>query len=102
MARKAQEGGFITKAPKGYKLVDKKLILSEDAESIPKIFQEFLDTEISLTQLAKKNNLTTSGIKKLLQNTTYLGKVKFAGQESEGQHKPILEEELFKKVQEKL
>ncbi len=101
MARKAKEGGFITKAPKGYKIVDKQLIPDEDNGEISKIFQEFLDTEISLTQLAKKKNMTTSGIKKLLRNTTYLGKVKFANKESDGYHKPIITKQLFDQVQDK-
>jgi len=103
MKRKAKEGGFITKAPKGYNLVNKELIIhDQEAEQVRKIFEEFLNSDISLTQLAKKHSMTTSGIKKLLKNTTYLGKVKFAGQESKGQHKPLLEEELFKSVQEKI
>jgi len=103
MERKAKEGGFITKAPKGYNLINKELIINEfEAEKVKEIFEEFLNSNISLTQLAKKHNMTTAGIKKLLKNTTYLGKVKFAGQESKGQHKPLLEEELFKNVQEKL
>ena len=46
--------------------------------------------------------MTTSGLKKLLQNTTYLGKVKFAKEESPGQHDAILDEELFNKVKERL
>lgn len=46
--------------------------------------------------------MTTSGIIKLLSNTTYLGKVKFANQESNGQHKPIIEQQLFNQIQEKL
>jgi site-specific DNA recombinase len=103
MARKAKEGGFITKAPKGYKLVNKQLIPHEqESKKIIEIFQEFLNSDISLTQLAKKHDLTTSGIKKLLKNTTYLGKVKFSGQESQGTHEPLIEQELFDKVQEKL
>lgn len=103
MERKAKEGGFITKAPKGYILVNKELIIKDqEAEQVKKIFEEFLNSDISLTQLAKKHSMTTSGIKKLLKNTTYLGKVKFAGQESKGQHKPLIEEELFKSVQEKI
>jgi site-specific DNA recombinase len=103
MERKAKEGGFITKAPKGYSLVNKKLIINDqEAEQVGKIFEEFLNSDISLTQLAKKHDMTTAGIKKLLKNTTYLGKVKFAGQESNGKHKPLIEEELFKSVQEKL
>jgi len=103
MERKAKEGGFITKAPKGYILVNKELIIKDqEADQVRKIFEEFLNSDISLTQLAKKHDMTTAGIKKLLKNTTYLGKVKFAGHEIKGQHKPLLEEELFKSVQEKI
>jgi len=102
MERKAKEGGFITRAPKGYEIINKQLVLNkEQAEEVKQIFEEFLNTPISLTQLAKKNNLTTSGIIKLLKNTTYLGKVKFANQESQGTHKPIIDPNLFDRVQEK-
>jgi len=103
MEKKAREGGFITKAPKGYKLSNKKLLVDdEESKKVKTIFEEFLNSNISLTQLAKKNNMTTSGIKKLLSNSTYLGKVKFANQESQGQHEPIIERDLFIKVQDKL
>ncbi len=102
MERKAKKGGFITKAPKGYKLVNKQLIPDENSSSIKTIFEEFLNSQISLTQLAKKYNLSTAGVKKLLQNTTYLGKVKFAEVESQGSHQPIIEQDLFDKVREKL
>ncbi len=103
MARKAKEGGFITKAPKGYKLVNKQLIKDiEQEKQIKEIFNSFLNSDISLTQLAKQYNMTTSGIKKLLQNTTYLGKVKFANVESQGEHESMITEELFNKVKEKL
>ncbi len=103
MERKAKEGGFITKAPRGYRLFNKKLIKDdEQSKNVQQIFDEFLNSNISLTQLAKKNNMTTAGIKKLLQNTTYLGKVKFADKESDGQHEPIIERDIFIKVQDKL
>ncbi len=103
MERKAKEGGFITKAPRGYRLVDKKLLIDEEqAQEVKKIFNEFLNNEISLTQLGKKFSMTTAGIKKLLQNTTYVGKVKFANKENDGQHESILDKNLFKQVQERL
>jgi site-specific DNA recombinase len=103
MERKAREGGFITKAPKGYKLLNKKLLVDdEESKKVKTIFEEFLNSNISLTQLAKKNNMTTTGIKKLLSNSTYLGKVKFANQESQGQHEPLIGKELFNYVQNKL
>ena len=102
MQRKAKEGGFITKAPKGYKIVDKMLIPGENSKEIKQIFQEFLDSSISLTQLAKKSNMTPTGMKKLLRNTTYLGKVKFDNKESDGQHEAILDQQLFGQVQQKI
>lgn len=103
MQRKAKEGGFITKAPKGYKLQDKQLIIHEqEAQQVREIFKEFLETDTSLTRLAKKHGMTTSGLKKLLQNTTYLGRVKFAKEESPGQHDAILDDDLFEKVRGKL
>jgi hypothetical protein len=98
-----KSGKHITKAPRGYKLINKQLIVDlDESEKIRVLFKEFLDSKISLTQLAKKNNLTTSGIKKLLLNTTYLGKVKFANKETDGQHEPIIDRQLFEQVQEKL
>ncbi|MEK6844935.1 MAG: recombinase family protein [Nanoarchaeota archaeon] len=102
MQRKAKEGGFISKAPKGYKIIDGLLVPDGNEEVINKIFQEFLDSEISLTQLAKKNNMTPAGMKKLLKNITYLGKIKFSGEISDGKHQPILSAELFNKVQDKI
>ena len=102
MERKAREGGFITKAPKGYRLINKKLVPTEEKLIVREIFEEFLNKDISLTRLAKKHDMTTSGIKKLLSNTTYIGKVKFAKQENQGQHEPIIDNELFENIQAKL
>lgn len=102
MQRKAKEGGAITKAPRGYKIVDKSLIPGENHEEITKIFQEFIDSDISLTQLAKKYGMTASGMKKLLKNISYLGKVKFDNEITDGTHKPILETTIFNKAQDKI
>lgn len=103
MEKKAKEGGFITRAPYGYNLINKQLIENKEAsQKVNQIFEEYLKTEISLTQLAKKNGFTTSGIKKLLSNTTYIGKVKFANMENDGQHLAIISQDLFDKVQDKL
>ncbi|MFH1889348.1 MAG: recombinase family protein [Nanoarchaeota archaeon] len=103
MAASFKQGLHVTRVPKGYRLTDKKLMVDEqEAEQVREIFKEFLETNISLTQLAKKNNITTSGLKKLLKNTTYLGKVKFAKEETLGEHRAIVDKDLFGKVQEKL
>jgi len=103
MQKKAKEGGFITRAPRGYKMFNKQLILDpENMDKARNIFKTFLEKEISLSQLAKQNNLTTAGVIKLLKNKTYLGIVKFGEQETEGNHQPLIEKIIFERVQEKL
>jgi len=103
MERKSKEGGFVNRAPLGYKLVHKQLIIDpENLDKVRNIFRKFVEQEISLTQLAKANRITTSGLIKLLSNKTYLGKVKFGDQESQGSHQAIIEQETFYKVQKKL
>jgi len=103
MINKVNSGNFINRPPKGYKLINKQLIKDEqEAKEINQIFTEFLNNPISLTQLGKKYGFSTAGIKKLLQNSTYIGKVKFANQEFDGNHQAIIDKQLFKQVQNKL
>lgn len=102
MTEKAKEGKVVTKAPFGYKIVNGKLEKDPNkAEQLKQIFETFLNTDISLTQLAKQNNMTTRGIIKLLKNKTYIGAIKFK-KDYQGMHEAIISEEIFNKVQEKL
>ncbi|MEM4215048.1 MAG: recombinase family protein [Candidatus Pacearchaeota archaeon] len=101
MNERAKEGKAITKPPLGYKLVNGKLEPDENKDKVKNIFETFLNTDLSLTKLAKKYNLTTRGLIKLLKNTTYIGTIKFK-KNYEGKHQPIVNQELFNKVQEKL
>jgi len=102
MDKKARDGSFVSKAPIGYKFVNKELIIDEKlSKKVLTIFKEFIETDISLNKLAEKNNLTTSGIIKLLTNKTYLGVVKFGG-EYKGKHSSIINETIFNIAQDKL
>jgi site-specific DNA recombinase len=78
------------------------LVPAENSFIVQEIYQAFLNSDISLTQLAKKYNLSVNGLKKVLTNVTYLGKVKFGGQIAQGKHPALLSQELFDKVGEKL
>ena len=103
MARKSLEGGAVTKPPFGYKMINKQLEFDqENAPLVKQIFEEFLVTDSSLNRLSKKYGLTVNGLKKVLINRTYLGEVKFAGKTNKGHHLPILNEDVFNRVQEKL
>jgi DNA invertase Pin-like site-specific DNA recombinase len=102
MIKKAAQGNLMSRAPFGYKIIDGKLIPAENYKEIEEIFEEFLNENISLRQLAEKHNLSVNGLKKVLKNFTYIGKIKFNNQIHEGSHQPIVSSTLFNHVQNKL
>ena len=103
MRRKNKEGGFVNKPPFGYKMVDKNLEFDpENAPKVHQVFEEYLSGSVSLNKLAIKYGFSVNGLKKILCNRVYLGEVKFAGEANKGNHKLLIEQELFDKVQLKL
>lgn len=102
MDKRAQAGNVVTRAPHGYKLENKKLVPTEKSYLVQEIFQDFLNNKISLTQLAQKYGFSVNGLKKILTNQTYLGKIKFSGQIHQGTHQPLISSTLFNHVQNKL
>ena len=103
MKAKAKGGKIMSRPAFGYKLVNKELIINEEEKlKLEKIFLDFLNNDISLNQLAKNHSFSVNGIKKILKNFTYIGKVKFDGNISQGNHQTIISPEIFNKVQKKL
>jgi hypothetical protein len=102
MNKKASDGNLMSRVPFGYSVVDGKLIPAENFLEVEKIFEEFLNSEISLRQLSLRHHLSVNGLKKILRNFTYLGKIKFSNQVHEGTHQPIVSSTLFNHVQNKL
>jgi site-specific DNA recombinase len=102
MDKKARDGGPITRAPWGYQMIDKKLVPTQNSFQVAELFQDFLNQDISLTKLAEKYDFSVNGLKKILKNQAYLGKVKFAGETHQGSHQPLLSSTLFNHVQNKL
>ena len=102
MIKKAIDGNLMSRAPFGYNIENKKLIPAGNSKEVEDIFEEFLNSGISLTQLSKKHGLSVNGLKKILTNFTYLGKIKFNNQTHEGTHKPLVSSILFNHVQDKL
>ncbi|GIU68482.1 MAG: hypothetical protein KatS3mg001_332 [Candidatus Pacearchaeota archaeon] len=102
MFEKAKKGLVVSRAPLGYKIIEGKLIPSEKSKEVFDIFNEFVNENISLNKLAKKHNLSVNGLKKVLRNFTYIGKIKFNKQVFQGSHEPIVPIVLFNKAQDKL
>jgi DNA invertase Pin-like site-specific DNA recombinase len=102
MIDKASQGNLMSRVPFGYKIDNGKLIPAENYREIEEIFEEFLNEKISLRQLSEKHHLSVNGLKKILKNFTYIGKIKFNNQIHVGNHQPIVSSTLFNHVQDKL
>lgn len=102
MIKGAEKGNMMSRPPFGYKFSAEGLVSAENFREIEEIFERFLEKDMTLTKLAKEHNLSVNGLKKVLSNFTYIGKVKFNGQVHQGKHQPIISSTLFNKVQDKL
>lgn len=102
MIKKSSQGKHVSRIPFGYKWKNKKLIPAENFREVEEIFEEFLQPENNLTRLSKKHNFSVNGLKKILRNFAYIGKVKFDGQIYQGDHQAIVSLILFNRVQDRL
>ena len=101
MIQKSKEGKLVARPAFGYIVKKGELIADEEnAENVRLIFEEFAAGK-SLNQISKTYNLSVNGLKKILKNFTYLGKIKFNNAISQGTHKSLISSELFNRVQQK-
>lgn len=98
MQQKARSGSILNRAPLGYKIVNKTMIIDEKARLVREIYENFL-LDQSINKVAKKYGYTTRGMKKLLTNKAYLGMTRFGEEWRFGKHPPIVSGELFERVQ---
>jgi len=100
--------------PKGSKIY---LVNDDEAKVVREIFDLYVNKNISMTKIAQTLNLrgiktkyganwSSKTIKLILINSTYIGKIRYHiktdYQEFEGKHQPIIDIEVFKKVQVKI
>ena len=101
MLEKSKQGKLMARPAFGYKVLDGNLIRDdENYENVRLIFEEFSAGK-SLNQLSQNYRISVNGVKKMLRNFTYIGKIKFAGQIVQGTHTPLISSELFNRVQQK-
>ena len=96
--QKVKFGEVLYRAPLGYFYQNKKLVKDkEKAEMVKEIFK-MVALDINTKKISEKFNLPVSSIYNMIKNPTYLGKVRYKGKLYKGKHPPIIEEELFNKV----
>ena len=127
MTEKALKGGYQTYAPFGYRLVDKKLIIEpKEAEYVRFMFNKFAEKEMGLRALAVYlndlgiksrfgNKFENRSVEYIFNNPVYIGNVRWTPTGrirrnwnnsdsiiSKGNHEPIIDIELWERVQEAL
>lgn len=102
MAKKASHGKVMARPAFGYNIVSGKLVPAENFREVEEIFDEFLHSGLSLRQISSKHKFSVNGLKKILKNFTYIGKIKFNNEVFQGSHEPIISTTLFNRVQDKL
>jgi len=98
MISKAKTGSLMARPAFGYDVIEGRLIPNQDSENVRQIFNEFISGK-SMNQLSKSYGFSVNGIKKILKNFTYIGKIKFNNQIFQGNHQAILSPELFNDAQ---
>ncbi len=109
--------------PLGYDVSDRKLIINEqEAQTVRHIFQRYIELgsvrllkdDLNRHGIVSKSRETAAGILKgakpfsrgalylMLQNRIYRGEISHKGETFPGQHDPIIEAELWDRVQDKL
>lgn len=95
--------------PAGYKAVDGRLEIDPyESAIIKRVFAEYASGR-SMRDICKTINsdglyiknrpLERHGLRYLLKNATYTGKIRYRGKYMDGQHEPIIDADTFEKVQ---
>lgn len=110
---KAQRGGKSCGiAPYGYRWEGRDIVPDEEtSERLQAMFREYVNSNWKCSAVvrlcknngwktARGNEFTIPAVKSILSNEFYVGVVRWNGAKSQGTHKPIVDEALFRGVQE--
>jgi len=98
MISAVKKGKPMTRPAFGYEMIGGELIPAQNSDEVREIFQSFSRGD-SLNKISRNHTLSVNGIKKILKNFTYIGKLKFDNQIMQGSHESIIPTELFNEVQ---
>ncbi|MBS3102277.1 recombinase family protein [Candidatus Woesearchaeota archaeon] len=99
--KKIGSGEALNRAPMGYFYRNGKLVVNdEEAIKVREIF-EMWASGVHYKEISEKFNIPVSTLYEIIKNPTYIGKVRYRGNLYKGNHKGIIPEELFQKVNNK-
>ncbi len=99
--KKIGDGEILNRPPLGYTYRRGKLVINkEESEKIKEIFNMW-DSDVNYKEISKKFNIPISTLYTIIKNPTYIGKVKYRDKLYKGIHQPIIEEDIFFKINKK-
>lgn len=116
LARRVQEGWFVTRGPYGYRNIrkDGRGMVEVDpvpADNVKRIFQLFAYHNHTLDTLIEKlaaegrqfrssmPKFPRSSVHNILKDRAYIGEIEFRGQWYPGKHEPLIDRETWDRVQ---
>jgi len=91
-------GGFV---PFGYNAVNKRLVVNEkDAKIVRTTYDDYIEG-CPIAEISKATGLPKNRISTILKNHIYIGMMKYADKVYQGNHNPIISEEVFNLAQAK-
>lgn len=100
--KKISSGEVLNRAPMGYTYKEGKLVINPaEAEKVRAIFEMYAQG-IKYKDICEKFGIPPSTFYEIIKNPTYLGKVQYRGKLYSGNHKPIIDSDLFERINGKL
>lgn len=102
-----EKGIMCGRSPYAYQPIikDKKVIgfkiNNKEAEIVKKCFELTLEG-LSYKEICKRYNLKPQSYYNIIRNKVYCGYIEFEGKQKVGVHQPIISEELYNEIQEKI
>ena len=98
MEQAARNGRWLNRAPTGYSMVDGRLVASEDAAQVRRIFELRAAGE-SYPRIEQITGINYSTVRQIIHNRVYLGEVRLRDQWFPGIHEPLVTPEQFRAAQ---
>lgn len=100
--KKINAGEALNRAPLGYVYKEKRLIEDKESSSTVKEIFDMWAAGVHYKEISEQFSIPVSTLYEIIKNPTYIGKIRYRGKLYKASHPKIIDEELFKKVNEKI
>lgn len=100
--KKIRSGESLNRAPIGYIYRNKRLMVNDkEAEKVMEIFNMWA-SGVNYKDISAKFKIPVSTLYEIVKNPCYIGKIRYRGELYNANHKPIIDEKLFFKINKRI